>query len=59
MHENEEIELSDFLKANEHLTTCGSFTLKEMLCHEEPVESEENEVSVEEEIVPYEEAQRA
>ncbi len=63
MHENEEIELSDFLDADERLATGGSFMLeeiaKEMLSREEPVESEDNEVTVEEEIVPFEKAQRA
>ena len=61
MHENEEIELPDFLEADERLATGGSFTLEEiaeMLYNEEPVESED-EVIVEEEIVLFEEAQRA
>lgn len=63
MHENEEIELSDFLEADQCLATGGSFTLeeiaKEMLSREEPVESEDDGVIVEEKIVPFEEAQRA
>ena len=63
MHENEEIELSDFLEADERLATGGSFTLeeiaKEMLSRDEPVVSEDDEVTVEEEIVPFEEALRA
>ena len=44
MHENEEIELPDFLEADERIATSGSFTLEEiaeeMLYNEEPVESE-------------------
>ena len=59
MHANGEIELSDFLEADERLATGGSFTLEEMLCSAEPVESEDDEITVEEEIVPFEEAQRA
>ena len=63
MHDKEEIELSEFLEADERLATSGSFTLEEiaeeMLRSEEPVESEDDEVTVEEEIVPFEEAQRA
>lgn len=63
MHGNREIELSDFLEVDEHLATGGSFTLEEiaeeMLCSEEPVESEDDEVTFEEEIVPFEEARRA
>ena len=59
MHENGEIELSVFLEADERLATGGSFTLEEMLCSAEPVESKDDEITVEEEIVPFEEAQRA
>ena len=62
MHENGEIELSDFLEADERLATGGSFTLEEiaeeMLCSEEPVESEDDDITVKEEVVPFEEAQR-
>ena len=43
MHENEEIDLSYFLKADERLVTGGYFTLEEnaekMLCGEEPMGS--------------------
>ena len=60
MHENEEIELSDFLEAKERLATGGCFTLEEimeeMLCSAEQVESEDDD---NEEIVPFEEAQSA
>lgn len=63
MQENEEIELSDFLEADERLVTGGSLTLdeiaEEMLRSEEPVESEDNEINVEDKIVSFEEAQRA
>ena len=63
MQENEEIELSDFLEADERLETGGSFTLdeiaEEMLRSEEPIESEDNEINVEDKIVSFEEAQRA
>ena len=62
MQENEEIELSDFLEADERLKTGGSFTLDEiaeMLRSEEPIESEDNEINVEDEIVSFEEAQQA
>ena len=63
MHENEEIELSDFLEADERLETGGSFTLEniaeEMLSREKPVESEDDEVTVEEETISFENAQRA
>ena len=63
MHENEEIELSDFLEADERLETGGSFTLEdiaeEMLGREEPVESEDDEVTIEEETISFENAQRA
>ncbi|XP_025110862.1 uncharacterized protein LOC112574185 [Pomacea canaliculata] len=61
MHGNEEIKLSDFLKADERLATGGSFTMEEiaeeMLCSEEPVESEDEKI--EEETVPIEEDQHA
>ena len=63
MHENEEIELSDFLEADEHLETGGSFTLEdiaeEMLGREELVESKDDEVTIEEETISFENAQRA
>ena len=63
MHENEEIELSDFLEADERLETGGSFTLEDiaekMLGREEPVESEDDEVTIEEETISFENAQRA
>ena len=63
MYQNKEIELSDFLKADECLETAGSFTLKEiaeeMLDNKEPVESENDEVTVEEEIISFENAQQA
>ena len=64
MQENEVIELSDFLEADERLETGGSFTLdeiaEEMLRSEEPIESEDvGENEVEDEIVSFEEAQRA
>ena len=46
MHEKEEIELFDFLEADERLETGGSFTLEdiaeEMLSREKPVESEDD-----------------
>ena len=61
MQENEEIELSDFLEADERLETGGSFTLdeiaEEMLHSEEPIESEDNEINVEDKIISFEEAQ--
>ena len=63
MQENKEIELSDFLEADEHLETGGFFTLdeivEEMLRSEEPIESKDNEINVEDEIVLFEEAQQA
>ena len=63
MQENEVIELSDFLEADERLETGGSFTLDEiaeMLRSEEPIESEDvGENEVEDEIVSFEEAQQA
>ena len=63
MQENEVIELSDFLEADEHLETGGSSTLDEIaetLRSEEPIESEDvGENKVEDEIVSFEEAQRA
>ena len=63
MHENKEIELSDFLEADKRLETGGSFTLEdiaeEMLGREEPVESEDDEVTIEEETIFFENAQRA
>ena len=63
MQENGEIELSDFVEADERLATGGSFTLEEiaeeMLCSAEPVESEDDVTTVDEEIVPFEEAQRS
>ena len=61
--ENEEIELSDFLEADERLETGGSFKLEdiaeEMLSREKPVESEDDEVTVEEETISFKNAQRA
>ena len=64
MQENEVIDLSDFLEADERLETGGSFTLdeiaEEMLSSEEPIESEDvGENEVEDEIVSLEEAQQA
>ena len=63
IHENEEIELSDFLEADERLKTGGSFTFEdiaeEMLSGEKPVESKDDEVTVEEETFLFENAQRA
>ena len=63
MHENEEIELSDFLEADERLETGGSFTFgdiaEEMLGREELVKSKDNEVTIEEETISFENAQRA
>ena len=63
IHENKEIELLDFLEADERLETKGSFTLEdiaeEMLSREKPVESEDDEVTVEEETILFENAQRA
>ena len=63
MYQNEEIELSDFLEADERLETRGSFTLEqiaeEMLGNKELAESENDEVTVEEEIVLFKNAQRA
>ncbi|XP_071443985.1 tigger transposable element-derived protein 2-like [Hetaerina americana] len=62
MHKNGEIEQSDFLEADEHLTAGGSFMLEEfseeMLCSAEPMKSKDDEITVEEEIVPFEEVQR-
>ena len=62
MHSNEEIELSDFLEADERLETGGSFTLEdiaeEMLGREEPVESKDDEVTIEEETISFENAQQ-
>ena len=47
MHENKETELSDFLEADERLTSGGSFTLeqiaKEMFCSDELMESEDDD----------------
>lgn len=63
MHDNEEIELSYFLEADERLATGGFFTMEEIaeeiLRSEEPVESEDDTVTIEEETVSFEEAQRA
>ena len=63
MYQNEEIELSDFLEADERLETRGSFTLEqiaeEMLGNKELAESENDEVTVEEEIILFKNAQRA
>ncbi|XP_077972730.1 52 kDa repressor of the inhibitor of the protein kinase-like [Styela clava] len=63
MQENEEIELSDFLEADERIETGGFFTLdeiaEEMLRSEEPLKSVDDEIHVEEEIVSFEDAQQA
>ena len=60
---NEEIELSDFLEADERLTFGRSFTLEEianeMLQSEEPMESEDDDIIVEKETVLLEKAQLA
>ena len=60
MHANREIELSDFLEADERLATGGSSTLKEIteekLCSEEPVESGDDDITVEEDGILFEEA---
>ena len=58
MLEKEEIKLSDFLKADERLATGSSFTMEKMLCGEEPVGSEDDDITVEKEVVSFEEAQR-
>ncbi|KII65823.1 hypothetical protein RF11_13256 [Thelohanellus kitauei] len=55
-----ERELSDFFEANERIATGGSFTLEEIaedMCSEELVEDED--VTVNEEVVSLDEAQRA
>ena len=63
IHENKEIEPSDFLETDERLETGGTFTLEdiaeEMLSREKPVKSEDDEVTVEEETISFENAQRA
>ena len=63
MHENEKIELSDFLEADNCLAIGGCFTLEEiveeMLHSEEPVENEGDQLTVVEEIASFEEAQCA
>ena len=63
MHENEKIELSDFLEEDEHLETEGSFSLEEiaeeMLGSKEPVENKDDTVTIEEENISFENAQRA
>ena len=52
MHENEKIELSDFLEEDERLETEGSFSLEEiaeeMLGSKEPVENKDDTVTIEE-----------
>lgn len=63
MDGDEEIELTDFLEADERLATGGVFTLEEIaeevLRNEEPVGIEEDEPVAEEEAIPFEVAQRA
>ena len=63
MHENEKIELSDFLEDDDRLETKGSFSLEEiaeeMLGSKEPVESEDDKVTIEKENISFENAQRA
>ncbi|KAG8230187.1 hypothetical protein J437_LFUL006119 [Ladona fulva] len=63
MHANGEIELSDFLEADERLATGGSFTLEEIaeetLRSEEPVESGDDDITVEEDVISFEEARGA
>ena len=63
MYQNKEIELSDFLEAEECPKTGGSFTLEEiaeeMLGSKELVESKNDEVTVEEEIISFKNAQWA
>ena len=63
IHENEVIELSDFLEADERLETGESFTLEDiaekMSIREKPVENEDDEVTIEEETILFENAQRA
>ena len=58
IHENEEIKLSDFFEQDKRLETGGSFTLEdiaeEMLSREKPVESEDDELTVEEETISFE-----
>ncbi|KII62679.1 hypothetical protein RF11_03479 [Thelohanellus kitauei] len=59
--ENREIEPSNFIEANELLATVESFTSEEiaeaMMCSEGPVESEDEDITFEEEVISFEEAQ--
>ncbi|KII74267.1 hypothetical protein RF11_05742 [Thelohanellus kitauei] len=61
MHENKDIEFSDFLGADERLSTSTTFKPEEIeeeiLCSEEPVETEDDVISVEEEVVSFDEVQ--
>ena len=63
MHENEEIELSGFLEADERFTSGWSFTLEEiakkMLHREESKKSEDDDVIVEKETISFEKDQLA
>ena len=60
MHEKEKIELSDFLEANERLETNSLEKIaEEMLGSKEPVESEDDKVTIAEENILFENAQRA
>ena len=64
MHESKEIKLSDILEADERLETGQSFTLEEiaeeMLRSKEPVECEDDNITIKEEtIFSFENAQRA
>ena len=63
MHEEEEeIELDDFLEADDRLATDGAFTLEEIaeevLRREDPEDEEDNEPIIEGRVVSFEEAQR-
>ncbi|KII74382.1 hypothetical protein RF11_13304 [Thelohanellus kitauei] len=59
---NGEIELSDFLEADKRFETGGSFILEEiaeeMLCSEESTEGEDDDITVEEQVISFEEAKR-
>jgi hypothetical protein len=63
MHEGEEVELADFLEADERLATGGFFTLEEIaeevMRSTDSDESEEDEPLIEDVPTSFEEAQRA
>ncbi|KII62750.1 hypothetical protein RF11_08924 [Thelohanellus kitauei] len=62
MHKKRKIEASHFLEANELIARGATFTLEQiveaMLCGYRPLESENEDITVEEDVVSFEDSRR-